>query len=133
MKRLTYGMGIVTDKTVEEAEAAVRSALAEEGFGILTEIDVAGTLKEKLGVDRPAYRILGACNPSLAHRALQADEHMGLLLPCNVIIYQSAAGTAVEAMEPGVMADVSGVEAVHSIAAEARQRLLAALERVEAD
>ncbi|MFQ5516099.1 MAG: DUF302 domain-containing protein [Acidimicrobiia bacterium] len=133
MKHLTYGMGIVTDKTVEEAEAAVRSALAEEGFGILTEIDVAGTLKEKLDIDRPAYRILGACNPSLAHRALQADEHMGLLLPCNVIIYQSAAGTAVEAMEPGVMADVSGVEAVHSIAAEARQRMLAALERVEAD
>ena len=75
-----------------EAEAAIRDALTEEGFGILTEIDVAATLKAKLGIDRAPLKILGACNPNFAHRALEIDPSVSLLLPCNVVVEPDAAG-----------------------------------------
>lgn len=131
MKEFGYGLGIETDMSVADADTAVRAALAEEGFGILTEIDVAATLKAKLDVDRAPYRILGACNPALASKALDVDEHIGLLLPCNVVVYETANGSNVEAMEPSVMSQLVEDEAIGPIAAEARERLTRALQAVE--
>ncbi len=122
-----YGIAIETSLSVDEADAAVREALAEEGFGVLTEIDVAATLKTKLDVDLRPYRILGACNPVLADRALGIDEHVGLLLPCNVIVYETDSGTRVEAMDPDVMSRVSSAAALAEVAREARERLERAL------
>jgi uncharacterized protein (DUF302 family) len=89
MEELAYGLGVRTGLSPAEAEERVRRELAAEGFGVLTEIDVAATRKAKLGVDRPVYRILGACNPPLAHCALASDELIGLLLPCNVVVYDA--------------------------------------------
>lgn len=132
MDTTAYGIGISTDLAMGEAEAAIRSALQEQGFGILTEIDVQATMKAKLDVDRPAYKILGACNPPLAHRALGVDEHIGLLLPCNVIVYEIERGTRIEAMEPGIMSQMVEDPDIQPIAAEARERLVAALEAVSA-
>ena len=107
-----------------EAEAAVRSALAEQGFGVLTEIDVAATLKAKIGVDRAPMKILGACNPGFAHRALEIDERVSLLLPCNVVLSATATGTRVSAMDPrALMTD----PAFAPVAAEAAEKLAAAI------
>lgn len=131
MNEFKYGIGIETEMSVAEAEAAVRAALADEGFGILTEIDVAATLKAKLDVDRSPYRILGACNPMLANQALDVDEHIGLLLPCNVIVYETDRGSTVEALEPAIMSHFVEGAAITAIAAEARERLLRALAVVE--
>ena len=108
MEHSAYGMRIDTPLDMDEADAAIRSALANEGFGVLTEIDVAATLKAKIGVERPPYRILGACNPALAHRALEHDEQIGLLLPCNVTLWATANGTAVSIIDPTVMLGVAG-------------------------
>jgi uncharacterized protein (DUF302 family) len=108
-----------------EAEAAVRSALAEQGFGVLTEIDLSGTLLAKLGVDYPATKVLGACNPSLVYQALQVDPDVTLLLPCNVVLTTTAAGTKVRAVDPAsLMAD----PALAALAADAEARLRAALD-----
>lgn len=131
MREFAYGMAVETGLAPEEAEARIREALAAEGFGILTEIDVAATLRDKLGVERPPYRILGACNPPLAHRALEADERIGLLLPCNVVVYESGEGTVVAALEPAVMATLADPEEVAAVAAEARERLARALAALE--
>jgi uncharacterized protein (DUF302 family) len=132
MRELPYGIAVMTDMSVADAEEKVRDALAAEGFGVLTEIDVAATLKVKLDLDRRPYKILGACNPVLAAKALETDEHVGLLLPCNVVVYETASGTAVEAMEPAIMAQMIEDEAIRPIAAEARERLTRALLAVEA-
>ncbi|MHB1585130.1 MAG: DUF302 domain-containing protein [Acidimicrobiales bacterium] len=92
------------EKPLAEAEQAVRAALAEEGFGVLTEIDVAATLAAKLGVHRPALKILGACNPALAHRALELDPSLALLLPCNVVLEDAGAGrTRVAVADPRLL------------------------------
>jgi uncharacterized protein (DUF302 family) len=123
-----YGMSVHTTLSPDEAEAHIRRALSDEGFGILTEIDVAATLESKLGVRRRPYKILGACNPPLANRALDADESIGLLLPCNVIVYEDDDGTVVSAIEPLMMADLS--PAVQEIADEAHDALERALETV---
>ncbi len=131
MDQETYGLTVTTPMTVEEAEAAITAALAEEGFGILTEIDVQATLAEKLGVDRPPYKILGACNPELANRALSADERIGLLLPCNVIVADSDEGTVISALDPGVMTRVADNEAIGEIAEEARARLERVLQSID--
>lgn len=101
---------------IDQAEEAVRAALAEQGFGVLTEIDVAATIKNKLGIDRPPMKILGACNPSLAHRALEADSSVALLMPCNVVLEEIDGGTHVAAADPfdllqGPACDVVGEEA----------------------
>jgi uncharacterized protein (DUF302 family) len=131
MKDLPYGIGIEVSMPIAAAEEAIRGALSDEGFGILTEIDVAATLKAKLDIDRAPYRILGACNPPLANRALNVDEHIGLLLPCNVVLYESGDVTKIAAMEPSIMATMSPSPELKEVAAEARARLINALERVE--
>lgn len=123
-----YGMSIETGLSMEEAEARVRTALADEGFGVLTEIDVAATLKAKLDIDRPQYKILGACNPSLAHRALTVDESIGLLLPCNVTLSESADGTRVSIVDPVRMLGIAGDDdSMRELSSEARERLERAL------
>ena len=132
MKQTRYGMVITTSRPMEDAEAAIRASLANEGFGILTEIDVAATLKEKLGVERSPYKILGACNPPLANRGLEAEEDLGLLLPCNVVVYVKGNETVVAALEPQLMADISNNPELQDIASEARGRLQKALARLEA-
>lgn len=132
MKQTRYGMVITTSRPMEDAEAAIRESLANEGFGILSEIDVAATLKEKLGVERSPYKILGACNPSLANRGLEAEEDLGLLLPCNVVVYVKGDETVVAALEPQLMADISNNPELQDIASEARARLQKALARLEA-
>jgi uncharacterized protein (DUF302 family) len=128
----TYGVTIEAALSIEEAEERVRAALAAEGFGVLTEIDVQATLREKLGIERTPYRILGACNPTLANGALGVDERIGLLLPCNVIIDEAEAGTVViSVLDPAVMSSISGDPALEPIVSEARTRLVRALAEVE--
>lgn len=117
----------IVDCPMEEAEAAVRAALAEQGFGVLTEIDVAATLKAKLGTERPPLKILGACNPHLAHRALALDPSVSLVLPCNVVVEAVDGGTRVAAADPrALMPD----ERFAELAAEAARRLEAAIDAV---
>lgn len=118
------------DLPMDEAEAKVRAALADHGFGVLTEIDVAGTLKAKLGVDRAPLKILGACNPGFAHRSLELDPSSSLLLPCNVVLESTAdGGTRVSAVDPrALMPD----EAFAELAAEAAEGLKGAIDAVGA-
>ncbi|MEZ5175519.1 MAG: DUF302 domain-containing protein [Acidimicrobiia bacterium] len=118
-----YGLKTTTALSMEDAEAAARQALASEGFGVLTEIDVAATLREKLGVDRSPYRILGACNPRLAEQALESESDVGLLLPCNVVVYEDGESTVVAALDPGIMVDLTANPELEAIASEARERL----------
>ncbi len=100
-----HAIETTTDLSPTDAEAAVRDALATQGFGVLTEIDVAATLKAKLDVDRPPLKILGACNPTLAHQALQIDPSASLVLPCNVVIEATDTGTRVAAVDPHDLMD----------------------------
>jgi uncharacterized protein (DUF302 family) len=126
------GMGVVADTTYAEAVERTRAALAGQGFGILTEIDVAATLHAKLGVEVPPQVILGACSPPLAHRALQVEPDLGLLLPCNVVVRVDGGTVRVTALDPQVMVGVTGRPELGAVAAEARQRLRAALDDVAA-
>ena len=117
------------DKTIE----TVTAALAEQGFGVLTEIDVAATLKKKLGVDRTPYRILGACNPRFADEALQRERNLGVLLPCNVIVRQDADGqVTVAAVDPIVQLGKTGNDEIAPLAGEVRSLLAKVLEKVGA-
>ena len=125
---MTYGISTTLDQPFDATVTAVRAALAGQGFGILTEIDMAATLKKKLDVDIPAQVILGACNPPLAHRALQAEESVGLLLPCNVVVRALGDDTTlVEALDPLVMVQVTGNTALQAVSEDAAARLRAAL------
>ncbi|TCJ16981.1 DUF302 domain-containing protein [Rubrobacter taiwanensis] len=117
--------------SAEEAEARVRESLAGEGFSVLTEIDVAATLKEKLGVERPFYKILGACNPHLASEALDAEEDVGLLLPCNVVVYEAEGGSVVAALDPGAMGELAASPDLEPLMREARSRVERSLAAVE--
>jgi uncharacterized protein (DUF302 family) len=103
-----YGMTVQTAIPFADTVARVRQALKEQGFGVLTEIDIRAMLRDKLGEDMEDYLVLGACNPPLAHRALTADRTIGLLLPCNVVIRAGDRGTTVEALDPRAIADIAG-------------------------
>jgi uncharacterized protein (DUF302 family) len=126
----SYGFGVSLSLPYAEAIERVRAALKEQGFGVLTEIDVQATMKAKLDVDFRPYVILGACNPPLAHRALSADLGIGLLLPCNVIVYDNGDGSStVEVMDPeAALALVGDDPTIAEVAREARARLRRALD-----
>ena len=129
-----YGVGLTIALNFERAVERVKEALAAEGFGILCEIDVAATMKKKLDVDFRPYVILGACNPPLAHRALTAERDIGLLLPCNVIVYadDSPGRSVVAAMDPVVALGVTGNTSLQPVAEDVRSRLIRALDAVDA-
>jgi uncharacterized protein (DUF302 family) len=115
---------VTTGLSMHDAEAAIRASLAAEGFGVLTEIDIAATLRTKIGVERPAMKILGACNPHFAHRALQFDESVSLMLPCNVVLSDTGHGTKISIADPReLMSD----EAFHDLAQDAAEHLEAAI------
>jgi len=120
---MEYTFGTVVDGTMEDVEETVTAALAEEGFGVLTRIDVQATLKKKIDVDRDPYVILGACNPSLANRMIELDEEIGALLPCNVVLRQEGESVAIRFMDPDAMVAVLDAEGADAIAGEARERL----------
>jgi len=132
MDEIRYGIEVALDESVEVAEEMTRDALQREGFGVLTEIDVAATLKAKLGVESAPYKILGACNPGLAHEALGAEPDIGLLLPCNVVVYRAGDRTIVGALDPLTMVQLTGNPALEPVANEARTRLERALRSLEA-
>jgi uncharacterized protein (DUF302 family) len=126
--RTRYGIGKSVPLPYEQAVERTRAALQEEGFGVLTEIDVRATLKTKLDVDFKKYVILGACNPPLAWQGFQAEPDIGLLLPCNVIVYEEDAGRSrVAVLDPLVQLGVTGRKDIEPLANEARQRLERAL------
>ncbi len=130
----SYGFGTTVDLPYDAAIERTRAALKEQGFGVLTEIDVKKTLKAKLDVEFRPYVILGACNPPLAHRALTADLGIGLLLPCNVVVYDNGNGTSnVEAMDPQAALGLLGDNPVIAeVAREARARLQQAVKSLNA-
>jgi uncharacterized protein (DUF302 family) len=128
---MSYGITTRVHRPFEDTVRAVREALAEQGFGILTEIDMAATMKKKLDVEIMAQVILGACNPPLAYRALQAEESIGLLLPCNVVVRDEGDGTTtVEALDPQIMVGVTGNSALSSVADEAGEHLRAVIDEI---
>jgi len=131
MRQLPYGLSVHLSMPYQEAVAATRDALKAEGFGVLTEIDVKRTMKEKLGADFQPYVILGACNPSLAHRALIDDPEVGLLLPCNVTVRQDGGGSIVSALDPSVMSRLSESAGLREVAVAARERLERVLQGLE--
>lgn len=120
LNKLTYGYEReFPEWTFDEGIEKVTAALSEQGFGVLTEIDVKATMKKKLDKEYPQYKILGACNPVLADQALQADNHIGLLMPCNVVVRElEAGGIAISMMNPGVMSEVSQADGLENVATE---------------
>jgi uncharacterized protein (DUF302 family) len=120
---MKYGLTRTVSHSYEQAVNRVIEELQKEGFGVLTSIDVKDTLKKKLGVDFSRYIILGACNPPLAHRALQLEENIGLLLPCNVIVYEKEGSTVIGAFDPMMMVTVVEKQEMRPIADEVRKRL----------
>ena len=132
-QKTRYGMSTTVSLPYELAAERAREALAAEGFGILAEMDIAATLKKKLNVDFRPYVILGACNPPLAHKALLAEPDIGLLLPCNVIVYATdePGQSVVAAMDPVEALALTGNESIRSIAEDVKARLRRVLESVE--
>jgi len=129
IEQLTFGLRKDSSAGYAETIERVKAALKEQGFGVLTEIDVKATLKAKIGEDVPPYIILGACNPPLAHRAITANPEVGMLLPCNVVVRETAGGgVVVEAMDPVAAMSIVQDEAVKAVAQEARDKLTKALE-----
>jgi uncharacterized protein (DUF302 family) len=127
----SFTFGTQVEGTLAAVRPRVESALKAEGFGILTEIDVAATMHAKLGVELPPYVILGACNPPLAFRALGAQPSIGALLPCNVVLREQDGATIVEAMDPVAGLGIVGDPAIEAVAIEARERLIRAMATLE--
>ena len=127
----TFSFGTRVPGTVADLQPRVEAALQAEGFGVLTQIDVQATLAAKLGVERQPYVILGACNPALAHRAIEADPSVGALLPCNVVLRADGDTTIVEAMDPMAALGLVDEPAMRSIATEARDRLARVIASLE--
>jgi len=127
---MKYGFSKTTDYTFEQAVEKVTDELKKEGFGVLTTIDVKDTLKKKLDVDFKKYTILGACNPPFAHKALLAEEELGLLLPCNVIVYEKGDKTAVSVFDPMIMVGIIENPAMQEIASEIKKKLERVLESI---
>ncbi len=125
--KLAYGFGVHVNLPYTDAVERTKAALKDQGFGVLTEIDVKATMKQKLDADFRPYVILGACNPPLAHRALTTELDLGLLLPCNVVVYETGDGSVVEVMDPVAAMSVVGNPALEPVALEAKARLEKAL------
>ena len=124
---MSYGTSVRLDIPFADAVSRVRAALQEQGFGVLTEIDVTATLRAKLGEQIEDYIILGACNPPSAYAALGVDRSIGLLLPCNVVVRATDAGTVVEALDPQVMVTLTGQSGLKPVADAVARRLASAL------
>jgi uncharacterized protein (DUF302 family) len=124
-----YTLNATTPLSFADAVERVRAELKTEGFGVLCEIDVQATLREKLGVEGEPYLILGACNPPLAHQALRAEPELGVLLPCNVVVFQRGGETHISAIDPERMLSIVDNEELGSVAAEVKSRLGAVVER----
>lgn len=127
---MKYGFSKTTNYSFEEAIQKVTDELKKEGFGVLTTIDVKETLKNKLNVEFKKYIILGACNPPLAHQALQAEEELGLLLPCNVIVYEKEGKSVVSVFDPMIMAHIIDNQNMKPVAEEVKKKLERVLEAV---
>jgi len=125
----SYTLNTTTASSFDRAVSRVRHELAAEGFGVLCEIDVQATLKTKLGVERDPYLILGACNPPLAHAALEAEPELGTLLPCNVVVYQQHGETHISAVDAERMLSIVGNDELEETAREVSRRLSAVVQR----
>ncbi len=132
IETIPYGLKRTLDIPLDEAEARIRDALKAEGFGILTEIDLAATLRDKIGAEVRPYRILGACNPPIAHQAVSEEIDIGLLLPCNVVVYEGdgGEGSVVAMLDPVTQLGVTGRDDITPLAEEVRGRMRRALEAV---
>jgi uncharacterized protein (DUF302 family) len=113
----------LNDVSIDDAEMRIRDALADKGFGILTEIDVEATMKKKLGVDMAPYRILGACNPTMAHKAIGIEPRVGAMLPCNVILREIEGGTEISAIDPVASMQAIANDQLLAVAGEVREML----------
>ena len=129
MLATSFTLSTTTEHGFSEAAERVRAELKAEGFGVLCEIDVQATLKEKLGADREPYLILGACNPPLAHQALEQEPELGTLLPCNVVVYQQQGETRISAIDAERMLSLVDNSKLAPVAAEVRRKLSAVVER----
>jgi|SRR5579875_79803 len=129
---MIFEESVVLAQPFDEVVSQIKDALASQGFGVLTQIDVQATLREKLGKAMGRYLILGACNPPLASRALDLEPQVGVLLPCNVVVREAEDGVVVEAMDPGVIATLAGQPELKPIADDARRRIGEALRRLSA-
>ncbi|WP_232680086.1 DUF302 domain-containing protein [Nocardioides sp. R-C-SC26] len=133
MTAIEFTLSTTLAMPIDDAEVQVRTALADVGFGVLTEIDIAATLQAKLGVEVAPQRILGACRPQLAHRALQSDPRIAALLPCNVVLAATPdGGTRVDAFDPAFLAAIVDDAELATVAADARERLQGMMERLVA-
>lgn len=124
---MEYGISRTIDRPFDEVNSDVRTALTEHGFGIVSEIDMQATLRNKIGVEIDSQIILGACNPQYAHRSLQIEPSIGLLLPCNVVIRKTEAGTVVEMINPEMLVQITDNPEMKQIANEVTENLAAAL------
>ena len=127
---MEYGFSKKVNLPYQEAVDKVTEELRKEGFGVLTSIDVKDTLKKKINVDFKKYMILGACNPPLAHKALEEEEELGLLLPCNVIVYEKAGGTVVSFFDPMIMTQIINNDKLKAVAEEVKSKLKRVYEAV---
>lgn len=127
---MNYGFSKKTEMPYEKAVEKVTEELKKEGFGVLTSIDVKETLKKKIDVDFKKYIILGACNPPLAHKALQSEEELGLLLPCNVIVYEKNGGSMVSFFDPMIMTELIDNDELKTVAEEVKTKMVRVFEAI---